>query len=130
MITPEVRIGRMQKKIDRLKAQRDSIKKDLEHYQQVISMQPHLKRRFESYSEMVTERQRVKDLENRVKEQAELIRLLQKKPCHCYTCADPITRLTTMILCPNCGNKRCPKATDHNNACTNSNEPDQEGSRY
>jgi hypothetical protein len=130
MITPEVRIGRMQKKIDRLKAQRDSIKKDLEHYQQVISMQPHLKRRFEAYSEMVAERQRVKDLENRVKEQAELIRLLQKKTCHCYICADPFTRLTTMIVCPKCGNKRCPHATNHNMPCTDSNAPEQEGSRY
>ena len=77
MITPEVRIGRMQKKIDRLKAQRDSIKKDLEHYQEVISMQPYLERRYKNYSEMVTERLRVKDLETRVKEQAKLIQLLQ-----------------------------------------------------
>lgn len=35
-----------------------------------------------------------------------------------------------MILCPDCGNKRCPKATDHRNDCTNSNEPGQKGSRY
>ena len=35
-----------------------------------------------------------------------------------------------MILCPTCGNKRCPKATDHNNKCTNSNEPGQPGSSY
>jgi hypothetical protein len=35
-----------------------------------------------------------------------------------------------MILCSKCGNKRCPHATDHNNACTNSNEPGQKGSKY
>lgn len=35
-----------------------------------------------------------------------------------------------MILCPDCGNKRCPKATDHRLACTNSNAPGQPGSRY
>ena len=35
-----------------------------------------------------------------------------------------------MILCPKCGNKRCPHATDHENACTNSNEPGQPGSIY
>jgi hypothetical protein len=35
-----------------------------------------------------------------------------------------------MNLCPDCGNKRCPKATDHRNACGDSNEPGQEGSRY
>lgn len=35
-----------------------------------------------------------------------------------------------MVLCPTCGNKRCPHATDHENACTNSNEPGQPGSIY
>lgn len=34
------------------------------------------------------------------------------------------------IACPNCGNKRCPKATDHNLGCTGSNEPGQFGSDY
>ena len=35
-----------------------------------------------------------------------------------------------MIVCKVCGNKRCPKATDHRNDCTNSNEPGQTGSCY
>lgn len=35
-----------------------------------------------------------------------------------------------MILCPTCGNKRCPKATDISLGCTNSNEPGQPGSAY
>jgi hypothetical protein len=35
-----------------------------------------------------------------------------------------------MYLCPECGNKRCPKATDCENNCTNSNEPNQKGSIY
>lgn len=35
-----------------------------------------------------------------------------------------------MIVCPTCGNKRCPHATDHDLACTNSNEPGQKGSAY
>lgn len=35
-----------------------------------------------------------------------------------------------MVLCPECGNKRCPRATDHLNACTRSNEPGQPGSAY
>lgn len=35
-----------------------------------------------------------------------------------------------MIVCPTCGNKRCPHATDHNCDCTGSNEPGQEGSIY
>ena len=37
---------------------------------------------------------------------------------------------TRMILCPICGNKRCPKAKDHNLDCTNSNDSGQPGSRY
>jgi hypothetical protein len=41
----------------------------------------------------------------------------------------PIT-MTRMILCVDCGNKRCPKATNHELECTNSNEPGQTGSIY
>jgi len=32
--------------------------------------------------------------------------------------------------CEICGNKRCPHHTDHNFACTGSNEPGQLGSAY
>ena len=35
-----------------------------------------------------------------------------------------------MILCPSCGNKRCPQASDHRHSCTGSNEPGQPGSIY
>lgn len=35
-----------------------------------------------------------------------------------------------MILCPECGNKRCPKASDHRNNCTDSNDPGQLGSLW
>lgn len=38
--------------------------------------------------------------------------------------------LARMFLCPTCGNKRCPKATDHRLECTGSNEPGQKGSAY
>ncbi|WP_249418808.1 hypothetical protein [Enterobacter roggenkampii] len=50
--------------------------------------------------------------------------------CWCRTCR-PIT-LTDMrfVVCPQCGNKRCPHANDHRHACTRSNEPGQEGSAY
>lgn len=40
----------------------------------------------------------------------------------------PLAR--TMEVCPTCGNKRCPHATDPALSCTGSNEPDQPGSRY
>ncbi len=48
--------------------------------------------------------------------------------CYCYTCNKG--NISQMILCPICGNKRCPHATDHNLTCTNSNKPGQPGSRY
>lgn len=52
--------------------------------------------------------------------------------CWCHAC----TRDTAwpfalkMIVCPDCGNKRCPKANDHRNACTDSNDAGQLGSAY
>jgi len=56
--------------------------------------------------------------------------------CWCHKCNEnklvngiPFA-MTRMILCPNCGNKRCPKASDHTLQCTNSNEPNQAGSVY
>jgi len=66
------------------------------------------------------------------------------EPCHCHTCSQELQHvidttpgadtfdgpLNRMILCPDCGNKRCPKANHHDNACTGSNEPGQKGSAY
>lgn len=60
--------------------------------------------------------------------------------CGCGTCAEEdastYERLTggfamrRMIVCADCGNKRCPKATHHDQECTASNLPGQPGSRY
>lgn len=47
--------------------------------------------------------------------------------CSCWTC-NPES--PNMIVCSTCGNKRCPKATNHALNCTNSNEPGQNGSRF
>ncbi len=33
--------------------------------------------------------------------------------------------LSTFVVCSQCGNKRCPKAQNHQNLCTNSNAPNQ-----
>jgi hypothetical protein len=51
------------------------------------------------------------------------------QPC-CYTGASPLQRSCWMILCRECGNKRCPKATNCIFKCTGSNDPGQPGSRY
>lgn len=58
--------------------------------------------------------------------------------CTCFDCVDAIISKRPFpenleypfIVCETCGNKRCPKATNHANDCTHSNEPNQEGSRY
>lgn len=60
------------------------------------------------------------------------------EPCHCQRCTDDKHRVIGddafmfegMIICPHCGNKRCPHATDHDFDCTGSNEPGQIGSSY
>lgn len=54
--------------------------------------------------------------------------------CGCWRCIDARGGMTIfnswMVLCPVCGNKRCPHANDHDNECTGSNEPGQPGSAY
>ncbi|MFB4629498.1 hypothetical protein [Enterobacter kobei] len=50
--------------------------------------------------------------------------------CSCRTCRPITLRDMRFVVCPECGNKRCPHANDHRNACTGSNEPGQEGSAY
>lgn len=65
---------------------------------------------------------------------------LDPDACSCHRCVEEreekapggVFALSScmMILCPICGNKRCPHANDHRNTCTNSNEPGQVGSAY
>jgi hypothetical protein len=60
--------------------------------------------------------------------------------CWCITCDETIAEaqrlngdfssLRWFIFCPDCGNKRCPRAAHHDRACTGSNEPGQPGSAY
>lgn len=58
---------------------------------------------------------------------------LARLRCWCHTCR-PVSvnppEDMRMVLCPDCGNKRCPKANDHRNACTGSNEAGQPGIAY
>lgn len=59
-------------------------------------------------------------------------------PCSCLDCQhgryhdDPnrLPFMRVMPICSECGNKRCPKATNHRHACTRSNDPGQAGSDY
>ncbi|HFG0069295.1 hypothetical protein V6124_11885 [Klebsiella pneumoniae] len=50
--------------------------------------------------------------------------------CWCRTCRPVVLDDMRFVVCPDCGNKRCPRANDHRNACAGSNEPGQEGSAY
>lgn len=50
--------------------------------------------------------------------------------CWCHTCRPVTMGDMRFVVCPECGNKRCPHANDHRHACTGSNEPSQEGSAY
>ncbi|MGX4980608.1 hypothetical protein [Enterobacter kobei] len=50
--------------------------------------------------------------------------------CSCLTCRPLTFSDSRFVVCPECGNKRCPHANDHRNACTGSNEPGQDGSAY
>lgn len=58
--------------------------------------------------------------------------------CGCSSCLDELDKFLEpsealarfMVLCQDCGNKRCPKAAHHENGCTGSNEPGQPGSIY
>lgn len=54
----------------------------------------------------------------------------QNPDCWCRTCRPVVLSDMRFVVCPDCGNKRCPRANDHRNACTGSNEPGQEGSAY
>lgn len=50
--------------------------------------------------------------------------------CWCETCRPITMDDMRMVLCPTCGNKRCPRATHHLNTCTGSNEVGQPGSSW
>ena len=55
----------------------------------------------------------------------------QNQPsCGCLKCYPNVFPNLRFNVCPICGNKRCPHASDHNYECTNSNDVGQTGSVY
>ncbi|MDH0348121.1 hypothetical protein [Aeromonas dhakensis] len=48
--------------------------------------------------------------------------------CWCQACRPVTVDDMRLVVCPDCGNKRCPRASDHVYPCTGSNEPGQSGS--
>ena len=89
-------------------------------------------KKFEEVLEtMASLEKRVEELEKFYEEDEECLchRCIKEKKITFQTGMRSIV-LSEMILCPICGNKRCPKASDHRLECTGSNEPGQEGSIY
>lgn len=50
--------------------------------------------------------------------------------CWCTTCRPITVDDMRFVVCPECGNKRCPKANNHNLQCTGSNDVGQLGSSW
>ncbi len=71
-------IGRLRKRIEKLTKQRDYFRERCGVYGEMINMHPMLEHRFKAWKEQRAEAERVKGLEQRIKEQAQLIELLQK----------------------------------------------------
>ena len=76
------------------------------------------------------------DLENVVKAVEDAIQQ-ETGGCWCHACNKDVLvdgwlpyNMSLMILCPVCGDKRCPHAYNHVIQCTNSNKPGQKGSVY
>ena len=47
--------------------------------------------------------------------------------CDCSYCRPITLKDMRFVVCPECHNKRCPKAQYHGFKCTNSNEVNQKG---
>ena len=78
----QITIGRLKKKIEKLKNQRDSYKKKYEHYKLVFNESPYVESRYNRYMAFIentkTLKADMKQLEARCKEQAMLIDELSK----------------------------------------------------
>lgn len=55
---------------------------------------------------------------------------ISTKQCWCTTCRPITMKDMRFVICPQCGNKRCPHAHNHALACTGSNAVGQPGSSW
>jgi hypothetical protein len=74
-----IKVGRLERKVTHLKHLVSKARTLNDHYKAVLNVNPMIEHRFDKYLEMKAERERVRGLETRVKEQAALIELLQKE---------------------------------------------------
>ena len=54
----------------------------------------------------------------------------KEQTCWCTTCRPITMQDLRFVVCPECGNKRCPRAHNHELVCTGSNAPGQPGSSW
>jgi hypothetical protein len=79
-LTPEIiKIGRQEKHIEKLKKQRDHYKTEYTKLVDVLQLAPFIQDRYTAWQKAREERERVKGLDARVKEQELLIKELTKK---------------------------------------------------
>ena len=76
MLDSAVLIGRLRKRIKKLEQQRDHFRERCEYYSKVIELHQYMERNYKSVQDRRKESERVKGLEQRVKEQALLIEKL------------------------------------------------------
>jgi hypothetical protein len=74
--------------------------------------------------------EQIEDLQSLLEDCADADESQNKTPCWCTTCHPTTMADMRFVVCPDCGNKRCPKAHNHTLACTNSNAVGQAGSSW
>lgn len=75
----EVAIGRLTKKMNKIKDQRDKARKELTQYKTVLRDLPNLQRRYDDYQKWKKEQETMHTMKVRINEQTMLIERLQKE---------------------------------------------------
>lgn len=71
-----VQIGRLTRKMNKLKDQRDKARAELIHYRYVMRQMPYLRNRFDEYMTWKKEQETMLEMKKRIKEQSLLIEKL------------------------------------------------------
>jgi hypothetical protein len=72
----EIELGRLTKKMNRVKDQRDKARHELAQYKTVMQDMPNLQRRYDEYQKWKKEQETMRSLMTRVNEQSLLIKKL------------------------------------------------------
>lgn len=113
----------------------DAIQRRAEHYAELEAMTPEERAEYdagiEAFKAMLPQPAPQSPGSDHATVPGKWIPVSEQKPdCWCRTCRPVVLNDMRFVVCPDCGNKRCPRANNHRNACTGSNEHGQEGSAY